>query len=63
MHRRPPPSLSPCTPSPQLYTIAEADCWLVVASTHQAEATKTQDPVVLSISIFSVAQFAAQNDK
>jgi hypothetical protein len=63
MHRRPPQSLSPCTPSPQLYTIAEVDCWLVVASPHQAEAIKTQGPVALSILIFSVARFVAQNDK
>ena len=63
MHRRPPPSLSPCTPSPQLYNIAKADCWLVVASPHQAEAIETQGPVALSILIFSVARFATQNDK
>jgi hypothetical protein len=52
-----------CAILPKRYPIISAHFWLVVASPHPAEAIEIQGPVALSLSNFSDAQFAAQNDE
>ena len=39
------------------------DFWLVVASSHPAEAIEIWGPITLSISIFFIALFATQNNE